>query len=586
MMKINQNKSDLFMRGFAHVKFIAIKNEKDSKLVSFNKFDLVRFYDIVIDNIEEIELSKYRQAEFSLRAPDKTNHCKIQFQKNLYTVELIDFKIVNKPKILHEQTNDDELYGEYELVEVFFKIPKESSLKSTISTGNRKKDNGVLYEEYYTKGGEIEWKAIRAIKGKATGRVQYKNNQYRNERFQSDGSAYWDNWVDKKDFKIPLNLKTGPTGLKRKVKGVFQRQVLTDDQQFIWIKDNNPEKIDVFATVFVVLLMSLLVIFCIYLSQKFEGKVVYYIILPMAICFLIGAPLINYLFKTAKRMKTIFIQMNWILITLTITIMVIYSFSQLIVGAVGSYCQNITYKKPNSTKNENPIIQTNNDIKLVYFWTDNLNNKKNKYRVTYAINKKDICKCAESFDELNSKDIKDRYIVLIQKADDNLKKQKEIIISSIHKQHPKTVNNQIEFLNAIASFSQSRVHKTNVENDLISPAHFLLGIDDKDAISFSADCDERTLATFFLLKDYDQLSVAIFNYDDSTEHKHHSMLGICLTNDDDVADEYATNFIKIKEKKYFLWEMTAKKTIGWINDKYQNLEKWELKLDENDFKEE
>jgi hypothetical protein len=88
------------------------------------------------------------------------------------------------------------------------------------------------------------------------------------------------------------------------------------------------------------------------------------------------------------------------------------------------------------------------------------------------------------------------------------------------------------------------------------------------------------------LKDYDQLSVAIFNYDDSTQQKHHSMLGICLTNDDNVADEYATNFIKIKEKKYFLWEMTAKKRIGWIDDKYQNLEKWELKLDENDFKEE
>jgi hypothetical protein len=32
--------------------------------------------------------------------------------------------------------------------------------------------------------------------------------------------------------------------------------------------------------------------------------------------------------------------------------------------------------------------------------------------------------------------------------------------------------------------------------------------------------------------------------------------------------------------------MTAKKRIGWIDDKYQNLEKWELKLDENDFKEE
>jgi hypothetical protein len=132
----------------------------------------------------------------------------------------------------------------------------------------------------------------------------------------------------------------------------------------------------------------------------------------------------------------------------------------------------------------------------------------------------------------NSDNLSTRYIHSIRKADKHWSKEKQELISQIKQQNGIGKKDNLAYLNALFSMVQSRpyakTHEKNLVKDFVSPVHFLFGLNENDVANFTGDCDTRTLALFFLLKDDDDMDVAIFNFNspDPKRFPHHSMIGI------------------------------------------------------------
>jgi hypothetical protein len=253
------------------------------------------------------------------------------------------------------------------------------------------------------------------------------------------------------------------------------------------------------------------------------------------------------------------------------------------VGAINEFCKNRRYKDFLSENQQLHFSQKQESCVFQQKWINYHDKTRPQFSVIISTNCEVFCDCEEGF---NTENLFSRYFHTIQKADKYWGKEKKEVIRQIKQQNGLYKSNELDFLNTIFSMIQSRPyaksHEKNLVKDFVSPVHFLFGLNENDVANFTGDCDTRTLALFFLLKDQeDDIDVAIFNYNspDPKRFPNHSMIGISSNKFKVESKKFKT----INGKRYYLWETTAKYKLGRTAPQYSNLSRWNLILSEDDF---
>jgi hypothetical protein len=549
--------SSLFFRGRAKAKFNYSSSETNEHVD--RTFELVSIYDVRITDIKEVSIQIYRDAKSILKPKKTAKKAELIFEGKTYYIELSGLKFCQLPEVVHEQQVENTLMGEFEWIEVLFSVPDKAQIESDIPTSNFKEDPPFVWQEFILNNGQTEWRVIKAPYGTHTGRIQRKNDLYRTEHYHENGKTYWSKWEIRKKIKLPPKIAFGPTGLTRRNNGRNFVQILREDMTFTWVSVKSPPSLNIWATLTVIVVVSIFMLFLFDLSTQQDGKVVKWLILPMAIIMFVVAPLINKIYRTTNNLSKVVLQLNWFIITVSAISFTIFLITEGLQSTIGSYCDNQNFNA-HKNKNSNDTFEKRNDSLFVcYKWMNSLN--KINYKLSLSAYKWDVCKCTSS--EIKYPDPKRRYQELLD-ASEPVKKLKNDFFSSIQ---PKIGSNIEAKINAVVSFLQSRSYpddSSNIINDVLSPVEVLFGVSHDNTVKFESDCDDRTLTAFFLLSDpSDGIDLAIFNFDDGKNK--HSMLGISGLKPDNA--EYQP--VSVGAKEYYLWELTQLQTFGFIGKNYR-----------------
>jgi|GEM_PF-3020214 len=582
MTKKKTYSPSLYFRGIARMKFVY--REKAGKTPSEKTYELTDLYDIYLKDLVEVNALLYNHSTSKIRPLNPSNKAIVNHRSKSYNVELIGLKVMTLPFMLHEQREEDLLVGEFDWVEVYIRIPKMASKSMDVGTGKQKEENGILYEERIQKDGTSVWKVIRAPKGTPTGRIQRKDDLYRSEHYHENGDLYWSPWTVKRNFKVPKDLVFGATGMTKTINGRKHQQVLTVDMKFDWVRMNFKPQFSFAATIVVFAIMSLFFVFLYYLSTQKDGDSIYLVILPLAVSFFVIVPLINFILRAAGKMRSIIVQLNWIILTLCSTLFVVYLISNTLQSVVGNPCSDNFH--PMITPSEQwHFSQSNDSIIVDYKWNHHFSNEKKNFQVRQRINTSRICECTQVQPDKN---FHERYKAMINSADLYLQDLKRHFRKSIAYQNRRTQDTVMAYSYAVVSYIQSRPYREKkAYKDLLSPAEVIFGIAE-EKINFEADCDDRTVAAFFLLKDlHDDLDIAIFNFDDG--RVKHSVLGIASKFFDRNPRSHGNKSLKVNDKHYYLWELTSMRHRPGdpirIKNEELSLLQWKLVLNETSFKE-
>jgi hypothetical protein len=551
--------SSLFFRGRAQAKFNYSSSETNEHVD--RTFELVSIYDVRITDIKEVSIQIYRDAKSILKPKKTAKKAELIFEGKTYDIELSGLKFCQLPEVVHEQQVENTLMGEFEWIEVLFSVPDKAQIESDIPTSNFKEDPPFVWQEFILNNGQTEWRVIKAPYGTHTGRIQRKNDLYRTEHYHENGKTYWSKWEIRKKIKLPPKIAFGPTGLTRRNNGRNFVQILREDMTFTWVSVKSPPSLNIWATLTVIVVVSIFMLFLFDLSTQQDGKVVKWLILPMAIIMFVVAPLINKIYRTTNNLSKVVLQLNWFIITVSAISFTIFLITEGLQSTIGSYCdnQNFIHKK---NQIANSSISTKNDSLFVnYKWVDSMTH----YKVNLSTSKWSICNCTSSDINFANTNHYYRYEKLMEVSKKNIRQVKHDFFSTIQ---PKTGDNTVAKINAVVSFLQSRVYpkgkKNNIINDVLSPGQVLFGVSHDNTVKFESDCDDRTLTAFFLLSDpSDGIDLAIFNFDDGKNK--HSMLGISGLKPDNA--EYQP--VSVGAKKYYLWELTQLQTFGFIGKNYR-----------------
>jgi hypothetical protein len=568
----------IYFKGKARVKFVYTETTEKKTLNPV--FVLDHLYDLYISETEEVNALIYNHVTSKIKTKKPIEYSTVTFQGNTYEIEVIGLKFITIPKVTHEQHDDHQIIGEFDWSEVMVRVPERSLKSGEVLTDHQKEEDGILYEEVILNNGTKDWQAIKAPKGKLTGRIQRKEDLYRSEHYYSNGKTYWGPWTVKRFFKLPEKLKTGPTGLTKKENGMLYKQILREDLTFEWVKAQYKAQLNITATIVVILLMLGFFGFLYYLSNQSEGRAITRVVLPLAVSFFVVVPLINYLLKTAAKLRNILVQLNWVILTLFTTSVVVYFLSSSITSLVNDPCSKrygVDFPPSYGWK----FTQENKTLTTQFNWTDELSATKHSYHSTISWNQDSLCLCILSNSQ-NNIPFKTRYKNLIDLSELYLKNtrdrfKKEILAQCKHN------SDSLAYVNAVVSFIQSRIYRDVIGfEDLLSPAEVMFGLSE-DKVTFKADCDDRTVTAFFLLKDpNDAFEFAVFNY--NQKDINHSVLGISSRL---VSIDPSMETVKVNGKSFLLWELTTKNYSPGqairINGKSLDKSVWKMVLSESDF---